>query len=146
MYLIPTAQIKYLLAHVQVALPREASGLLLRRDFKRFTILSVTGTSSTENTLFSFRIRDAAIEKIAESLKGSDTRICGCFHSHVVGAARPSSRDCAATKKSGDLWLIYSARFRDLNLYQWDGMTFQKERFLLVASPATPSANECGCP
>ena len=135
MYLLPTAQIEHLLLHAQAALPREAAGLLLRRDFKRFAILSVVGTSSMENTLISFRIRDAAIKKIAESLQGSGTTICGCFHSHVVGAARPSSHDSAATKEAGDLWLIYSVRFRDLNLYRWDGTTFQKERFLIAPSP-----------
>src|SRR6202051_3066050 len=122
MHILPTAQIEHLLTHVRAAFPREASGLLLRRDFKRFTILSVAGTSSTDNTPLSFRIRDGAIEKIAESLRGSDTRICGCFHSHVLGKAYPSSHDCAATKESGDLWLIYSVRFRDLHLYRWDGM------------------------
>ncbi|HTB01896.1 MAG TPA: Mov34/MPN/PAD-1 family protein [Bradyrhizobium sp.] len=136
MYLLPTAEIEYLVIHAGAALPREASGLLLRRDFRRFTLLSVAGTSSRENTPLSFRIRDAAIKGIAESLQGTDARICGCFHSHVVGAARPSSIDCAATKGLGDLWLIYSVRFRDLKLYRWDGAAFQTERFLKVPSHA----------
>lgn len=146
MYLLPIDQIDQLLTCVQAAFPREASGLLLRREFRRFTVLSVAGTSSEENTLFSFRIRDAAIDKIAESLRGSGTRIGGCFHSHVVGAARPSSRDCAATKEPGDLWLIYSVRFRNLNLFGWDGMTFQKERFLMAPSLATPSSTRVDVP
>ncbi len=130
MYLLPINQVERLLTHVRTTFPREASGLLIRRELKRFTILSVEGTSSEENTLLSFRIRDEAIDKIAESLKDSGARVCGCFHSHVVGAARPSRYDRATTKEPGDLWLIYSMRFRDLNLYRWDGLMFQKERFL----------------
>lgn len=132
MHLLPIAQIDYLLTYAQAALPREASGLLLCRAFKRCTILSIAGTSSAENTLRSFRIRDAAIEKIAQSLKGSDSKICGTVHSHVLGKAYPSSRDCAATKKNGDLWLIYSMRFCDLNLFRWNGKTFEKERIVIA--------------
>ena len=133
MYLLPIDQIEQLLTHVKAAFPREASGLLLRRELRRFSVLSIAGTSSEENTLISFRIRDAAIDKIVASLRGSDKKICGCFHSHVVGPARPSSRDCDASKEPGDLWLIYSLRFRDLNLFGWDGLAFQKERFRIVA-------------
>lgn len=132
MHILSIHEIEKLLTSVQTAFPQEASGLLLRREFKRFTVLSLTVTSSEENTPLSFRIRDAAIDEIAESLRGSDTTICGCFHSHVVGPARPSSSDCAGTKKPGELWLIYSVRFRNLNLFGWDGMTFQKERFLIA--------------
>ena len=129
MYVLPLDQVEQLLTHVQAAFPWEASGLLLRREFKRSTILSIAATPSDENTLLSFRIRDAAISRIAASVKGSGTRVCGCFHSHVLGAARPSVRDSASPKTPGDLWLIYSARFRDLKLFRWDGTTFQKERF-----------------
>jgi proteasome lid subunit RPN8/RPN11 len=141
MYLFPIDQIGELLTCAKAALPREAAGLLLRREFKRFIVLSVAATSSEENTPLSFRIRDVAIDKIAESLINSGTKICGCFHSHVVGAARPSKHDCAATKKPGDLWLIYSVRFRNLNLFSWDGMTFQKERFRIASSLPTSSAS-----
>lgn len=132
MYILSIHEIEKLLTSAQTAFPREASGLLLRREFKRFTVLSLAVTSSEENTPLSFRIRDAAIDEIAESLRGSGTTICGCFHSHVVGPARPSNRDCAATKEPGDLWLIYSVRFRNLNLFGWNGMTFQKDRFLIA--------------
>lgn len=140
MYLFPIDQVGELLACTKAALPREGAGLLLRREFKRFTVLSVAATSNEENTLLSFRIRDVAISKIAESLIDSGTKICGCFHSHVLGAARPSKRDCAATKKRGDLWLIYSVRFCNLNLFSWDGATFQKERYRIAPSlPTSPS-------
>ena len=138
MYLIPTDEVEKILMHVEAAFPREASGLLLRREFKQFTLLSVVGTPIEENTPLSFRIRGAGIKKIAESLRGSGTRTCGCFHSHVVGGACPSRRDCAARKEPGDLWLIYSVRFRNLNLFRWDGKRFKRERFLIIPSLSTP--------
>lgn len=138
MYIIPIDQIERLLACVQTALPREASGLLLKRELPRCAVLSFAATSNQENTPLSFRIRDEAIEKIAASLKGSGVRTCGCFHSHVFGAARPSRQDCAAAKEPGDLWLIYSARFRSLNLFGWDGAAFQKKRFRVTPPMAAP--------
>ena len=134
MYILPIDELEKVLTSAQTAFPRETSGLLLRQKFGRFTLLSLTVTSSAENTVLSFRIRDAAINEIAESLKGASTTIGGCFHSHIIGPARPSSRDCAATKEPGDLWLIYSVGFRDLNLFRWSGMTFQKARLLIVPS------------
>lgn len=131
-YVIPIDQIGKLVTFVKQALPREAAGLLLRREFKSFTILSFAPTSNEENTLLSFRISDAAIDRIAESLMNRDTRICGCFHSHILGAARPSPKDSAAIKKSGDLWLIYSVRFRNLRLFSWDGLRFRTEHFRIA--------------
>lgn len=133
-YVFPIDQIGKLRTFVKVAFPREAAGLLLRREFKTFTFLSFAPTPNEDNTLLSFRIRDAAIDRIAESLINSDTRICGCFHSHILGAARPSKKDRAAKKMPGDLWLIYSVRFRNLRLFSWDGAAFQKERFRIVPS------------
>jgi proteasome lid subunit RPN8/RPN11 len=140
MYLFPINQIEQILTFAQAAFPRESAGLLLQEEFKRFTVLSVAATPIKENTLLSFRIREAAIDKIAESLRGSGMIICGCFHSHVIGAASPSRHDNAATKKPGDLWLIYSVRFRNLNLFEWNGSIFHRERFRVVMPLITPSS------
>ena len=133
-YILPSDEIEKLLASAQTAFPREASGLLLRQEFGRFTLLSLTATSDDENTLLSFRIRDDVIGKIAKCLKGTGATICGCFHTHVVGPARPSRVDCATAKKRGDLWLIYSLAFCNLSLFSWDGMTFHKTRLQILSS------------
>lgn len=135
MYLLPIDQLEQFLKHIRAALPREASGLLLGKEWQRFTVLSFVGTSSKENTPFSFRIRDAAIDRIGESLRGSGVRICGCAHSHNFGKAFPSRRDCVAKKGHCTLWMIYSVPQRDLNLFVWDGMTFNKERFRIINAP-----------
>lgn len=132
MYLLQIDEVERILAQAKTAFPLEASGLLLRQAFRRFTILSVIETSIEENTLSSFRIRDAEISKIAKSVENSEKKICGCFHSHVLGPARPSRRDSLPDKERGDLWLIYSLSFRDLNLFRWDGSKFQRDRFQIV--------------
>lgn len=134
MYILPVDQVERLLACVDDAFPCEAAGLLLGRQVGRYTVLTITVMSSTENTPLSFRIRDATIVQVASSLKGSATKIYGCFHSHVLGDARPSRADCEGAKEFGNLWLIYSMRFRRLKLFRWHGTAFFSERFR-VAPP-----------
>ena len=134
MFLVPIDQIEQLLAHAHAALPREASGMLAQRVADRFAVLSVVGASSDENSLRSFRIRDSFIETVEKSLRGSGTTICGCFHSHVLGSAYPSKLDSAGPKKQGELWLIYSVRFRQLHLFEWNGVAFRRRRFLIAPS------------
>lgn len=134
MFILPVNQIQEFLSYSQEAFPCEASGLLLRRDIRRFTVLTFVRTRSDENTPFSFRITDSDIQKISESLVDSHTRIGGCAHSHPFGRAAPSSIDSAASKEPGDLWLIYSLRFRHLNLFQWNLTSFQKVNFRIVPS------------
>jgi proteasome lid subunit RPN8/RPN11 len=120
-----------LLRNSRSAYPKEASGVLIGAERGHATRLSVIETPSEENTHLSFIIRDQALRRIAQSL-GKSSRICGCFHSHVLGPARPSKRDCASHKASGDLWLIHSLRFQDLKLFIWDGAKFNRTRFRVV--------------
>jgi proteasome lid subunit RPN8/RPN11 len=145
MYLLRSDEVQQLLRLVRAALPREASGLLLRQEFKPFTLLSVAATPVQQNTPLSFRISDAAIDTIAKSLRESDASIGGVFHSHPQGPAKPSRRDSLPPKELGSLWLIYSVRFRDLNLFKWDGTGFQKERFLVAPRlDSLPARCACG--
>jgi proteasome lid subunit RPN8/RPN11 len=132
MYLLRATQLAVLLDHVEAAFPTEAAGLLLREEIGRFTFLSVAPTPSCENTLTSFVIRDADIDKVADSLNSSPVKVGGCFHSHILGPARPSPRDVAGAGSSGGLWLIYSVRFRQLNLFHWNGSKFRKERLRVL--------------
>lgn len=138
MYILPVDQVERLLACVDDAFPCEAAGLLLGREVGRYTVLTITDMGSSENTLLSFRIRDAAIAQVAASLEGSETKIRGCFHSHVLGDARPSRTDCEGAKDFGDLWLIYSLRLRRLNLFRWRGRAFTKEPFRVSPPLASP--------
>jgi proteasome lid subunit RPN8/RPN11 len=132
MYLLKIAQLQKLVNHIELTKPSEASGLILAKNFEEHILLSFIETSSEENTMISFRIRDKEIKEIAHSIEGSGLRICGCFHSHILGPARPSYFDGIAPKTVGDLWLIYSVRFLDFNIFSWDGNAFHKERFRLI--------------
>jgi proteasome lid subunit RPN8/RPN11 len=141
MYLLPIDQAGKLVACVNAAFPREAAGLLLRQESRKgIVLLSVVPLSPTENTPFSFRIRDASIDDVEKSLANSGMKVCGCFHSHVFGPARPSKHDCAALKCPGDLWFIHSVRFRRLRLFLWDGRRFRTERFRIALSASPLSA------
>lgn len=131
-YFIGAENISAILENVRSAFPREASGLVLGQEFGRRTVLCVHATRSDENTLVSFRIRDETIRRIAQSLLNVRLRIRGCFHSHIIGAARPSRYDCLVAKAAGDLWLIYSVRFQDLRLFEWDGNAFKRIRFGII--------------
>ncbi len=132
MYLLRIDQLQKLIDFIESTKPLEASGLILAEDFSKNTILSFVETACDENTSISFRIRDKTIKEVKDSIQDSGLRICGCFHSHILGPARPSYYDWISTKTIGDLWLIYSVKFLELILYSWDGSAFHKERFCIV--------------
>lgn len=137
-YIIGVGSISSILENVRSAFPREASGMLLGEGSAGATILSICPTRCDENTPVSFRIRDETIRNIEESLRGVDVRIRGCFHSHILGAARPSKYDRAGSKAAGDLWLIFSVRFNELRLFEWDGNAFQRKCFRISSSTRKP--------
>src|ERR1041385_7294097 len=126
MYVLFDSEVRRLCEAARTALPCEASGILIRENRRREAVLSLVVTSSDRNTPRSFRIARETIRNTERALSGSSARICGCFHSHVLVSAWPSRRDHAGPKRIGDLWLIYSLRFRGLELFEWDGSEFQR--------------------
>lgn len=130
--IIPIGQIQLLLRFVQSTFPLEASGIILGQELGKYAVLYFIETNIAENTPFTFCIRDSEIFKISESIKGSDKKIYGCFHSHIFGAARPSIYDFSADKNMGDLWLIYSVKFSDFKIYKWSGIAFQNQSFKII--------------
>ena len=131
-YLLPVTELETIVVQADKLFPREASGLLVGTTFGQFTVLTAAPTRCDDNTILSFRITTSEIAKVAASLKGSSSSIVGCFHSHVIGPARPSRTDCAALKALGDLWMIYATTPPRLNLFSWTGLSFQRERFRIV--------------
>lgn len=132
MYLFRLSEIGQLAARAEAVFPREASGLLVRRAVRGDHLLSVCVTSDAENTIDSFRIRDAEIDRLTRELRGTNGRVGGCFHSHSLGRARPSRVDRAQPKKMGELWLIYSVPERDLQLFEWNGTAFRPRRYRIL--------------
>jgi len=129
MFIIKIYQLKQIVRFINNSFPKEAAGIIIADKFSTNFILTFVETSTKENTWFTFRIRDGEIKKIENSISETNKRICGCFHSHTIGQASPSRLDCEAKKKIGDLWLIYSVKFLEFNLYKWNGKSFQKVSF-----------------
>jgi proteasome lid subunit RPN8/RPN11 len=125
-YILPPSELEKIIEHVFSAIPKEACGLLLARDSARNSILSFIGLPSSGNSEYSFRIKDISICQIANSLRGSKTRICGCVHSHIRGRAKPSLVDCESSKGQCLIWMIYSVRYQELNLFEWCETGFRK--------------------
>ncbi|MDP1632447.1 MAG: Mov34/MPN/PAD-1 family protein [Caulobacter sp.] len=133
MFAIAAEDLAAVLLQVRIAFPREACGLLVGTVIRERVRLSVAATGSERNSVTSFHIPDAAIASARMALRVGST-LRGVFHSHILGPARPSRRDIAGPKAMGELWLIYSVRFRDLALYQWDGERFDRKRLRTLVS------------
>lgn len=127
--MIPLSGLSQLLKIVQAAFPREASGMILNHEITDSKILYFEQCSFNENTPFTFCIRNFEIERVTNSIIGTNKKIVGCFHSHVFGKAIPSSFDIAASKLPGDLWAIYSVKYSDLRMYKWNGFKFENQPF-----------------
>lgn len=132
MYFLPFEHFEGFIAHVRSAVPREGSGLLLEQQFKRHSLLLFVPCSHEDNTVISFRISDAAISRVVDSVRGTQWRVTGCAHSHNRGRAFPSPNDCATPKGTLLLWLIYSVRWRDLRLFSWEHGTYNQENLRLL--------------
>jgi proteasome lid subunit RPN8/RPN11 len=149
MYILFDTELRRLRAAAMSALPCEASGVLIRKESRRETILSLVVTASDRNTPRSFMIGRETIRNIQRTLIGSSSSVCGCFHTHILGTPWHSRRDRTEPKPTGDLWLIYSVRFREFELFEWDGNEFQRMRLRIRAKPAPCSAgyrqDRCGC-
>lgn len=132
MFTLAISDVELLLRSVTAAFPREACGALLRQDTEFGTVLSLRITTHEDNTPASFVIRSATLRNIETSLRGTDKRIGGCWHSHVIGRAWPSRRDSAGATSAGELWLIYSLTGQNLRLFEWDGAAFQRRALRVV--------------
>lgn len=130
--LVPLSQIRNLLEFADKSFPNETSGLLLSQILGDKQILSLAPTSDKDNSPITFRIRDLEIKEVEKDIKNSTKQICGCFHSHIRGRARPSKMDQSGKKKKGELWLIYSVKFSQLKIFEWDGSNFFPIRYRII--------------
>ncbi len=128
MYTLSADQLNYFLKHIKESYPKEGSGLLAGCSCENYRKLSFHGTPTEHNTAKSFRIKTSTIAEVSRSLEPG-LEVCGCAHSHNYGPAIPSKKDFLANKDKCILWLIYSVPYKQLNLFEWKGDTFEQVEF-----------------
>lgn len=101
-----------LAAHVLMsaarAYPNETCGLLEGRDVEQgWLVTAVHETPNiADNPARRFLIDPQAQFDLMRALRGKDTRMIGCFHSHPDGIAEPSATDRAEAYEPDFLYLI----------------------------------------
>lgn len=90
------------------AYPNECCGLIEGRDVPEGWRAAAIHESANiaDNPRRRFLIDPQAQFDLMRRLRGADTRIIGCFHSHPDGAAKPSAADRAEAYETGFLYLI----------------------------------------
>jgi len=99
------AQVLLAAAH---AYPNEACGLLEGRGIEHgWLVTAVHETANiADNPARYFLIDPQAQFDLMRALRGKNTRLIGCFHSHPNGVAEPSATDRAEAYEPDFLYLI----------------------------------------
>jgi len=90
------------------AYPNEACGLIEGREAQDGWIATAVHEAANlaEDPSRLYLIDPQAQFDLMRALRGRDTRIIGCFHSHPNGVAEPSATDCAEAYENDFLYLI----------------------------------------
>lgn len=122
---ISRATAAHIAALSAAAFPAEACGLLAGRTTGGTLELVPYPTPNAARGRNAFRIPPAALTSVLQRMYRDGVVLCGCFHSHPSGPARPSPVDCRFGSRSPQfLWLIYSTTTRDLALFRQRGGSF----------------------
>lgn len=109
------------------AYPNECCGLIEGRDTAEgWLVTAVHQTANmSDNASRHFLIDPQAQFDLMRGLRGKDTRVIGCFHSHPNGVAAPSATDRAEAYEAGFLYLIAGGSADmgfSLRAYVFDGL------------------------
>lgn len=132
MYYLKIFDLRLLVNQAENKSPLEVCGILLTNTLNEKQYLYLQPTNGEFNTVTSFRIEQKSIEDIKSKITVPGVKICGCFHSHTFGSAKPSKMDIKCKKNEGDIWLIYSRVFNDIKIYKWSSNTFQRQKFRVI--------------
>ncbi|HVT25357.1 M67 family metallopeptidase [Hyphomicrobium sp.] len=109
------------------AQPSECCGLIEGTYIKQEArALACHPTRNLAAASDSFEIDPARHIELLRTLRGTQRRILGCYHSHPNGRAEPSSRDLAQATDENFLWLI--AAGRDLKAFVHANRAFHPVR------------------
>lgn len=109
MLVLSASQMASIATTAEAAWPAEACGLLIGRGGRR--IITVTRIMDADNLLKGegndrFELDPAARFAALRSVRGTDERVIGHWHSHPDGSARPSATDLAQAWEPDLIWLI----------------------------------------
>lgn len=130
-YRLPASERRRLVESALAAWPRECCGLIFadRRDRRT---LRLEATAGRFNRVDSFHISSAEVAVGIAAGPQGPRRLLGCFHSHPVGHARPSSRDRDTSTGPGALWLVISVVPPGLGLFEWTGRRFRRVPLAII--------------
>jgi proteasome lid subunit RPN8/RPN11 len=125
---LPDALAAQVLLAAARAYPQECCGLLEGKDTETGWIATAVHEAANiaENPSRHFLIDPQAQFDLMRALRGKDTRLVGCFHSHPDGVPAPSATDRAEAYEAGFLYLIAGGAPDSglvLRAYRFDGLS-----------------------
>lgn len=114
--------------------PKEVCGLITAEYVNKMKIkLSFYFVENKSKTNSGFLIPILEIEQLNRKLSGKNVWICGVFHSHPYGNAKPSYADILnGAKTRFKIWAIYSIRCKDLGLFHMGNLNRQLKYEILT--------------
>ncbi|EME69632.1 Mov34/MPN/PAD-1 [Paramagnetospirillum caucaseum] len=108
MLVLSATQMASIAAAAEAAWPAEGCGLLIGRGRRVITVTRVVPAGNLLKTEGNDRFElDPAVRFAAErSLRGTQERVIGHWHSHPDGSAHPSATDLAQAWEPDLIWLI----------------------------------------
>ena len=111
--LLPRAALRCIETQAEAAYPQECCGLLVgTRNAASVTIscaeasANVAGETAGVDARRRFEVDPALSLKLHKSLRHSDQRLVGVFHSHPEGPAKPSAHDLSRAWQPELAWLV----------------------------------------
>jgi proteasome lid subunit RPN8/RPN11 len=131
---MPTLQLntdlrKKILSAAKESCPSECCGLLEGIETEDgWGVLAVhPARNLADNPARHFLIDPQTHFEVLRSLRGTERRIIGCFHSHPNGLAAPSAKDREEAIESGFIWIVAAGDGQEdftLKAYLFTGAEF----------------------
>jgi proteasome lid subunit RPN8/RPN11 len=106
-FLLPPVLRAQLEREAREAIPRECCGLIEgRRDGMQVVAAALHPARNLSDDIDRFEIDPAEHIRLLREMRGTDSAIIGCYHSHPNGMAELSARDRDGASEDGFIWLI----------------------------------------
>lgn len=108
-------------------LPREACGLLGGRPARGGRLqVTLYPAENEARSARGFLIRSRQMGELQRRIEDDGLVLCGCYHSHPRGAARPSVADRRLSARPGFLWIIFAPARLSIKAFWWNGRRFME--------------------